>query len=124
MAKDSRKPLSCEGRAPSGALLGALWGRLPPLLRQVTKTFGDPPVPVLQDISLSIEDGQFVALTGRSGSGKSTLLYILSTLDRPSSGEIALWGARTSPDLPRLSCTGTATSRRDSCSSSTTCCRS
>jgi putative ABC transport system ATP-binding protein/lipoprotein-releasing system ATP-binding protein len=76
------------------------------LLRNVAKAFGDPPLPVLQDISLEIGDGEFVALTGRSGSGKSTLLYILSTLDRPSGGEVLLSGhqvAALSPlDLHRF----------------------
>lgn len=41
---------------------------------------------VLHDISVNIQDGEMVALTGRSGSGKSTLLYILSSLDYPTSG--------------------------------------
>lgn len=54
--------------------------------------FGTPPTPILFDISLKIEDGEFVAVTGRSGSGKSTLLYILSTLDRPSSGTLSIAG--------------------------------
>lgn len=46
--------------------------------------------PVLKKISLSIPEGQFVAITGRSGSGKSTLLYQLSLLDTPSSGNIVI----------------------------------
>jgi putative ABC transport system ATP-binding protein/lipoprotein-releasing system ATP-binding protein len=62
------------------------------VLREVAKTFGDPPVVALRDISLTIADGEFAALTGRSGSGKSTLLYILSTLDHPSSGQVLLGG--------------------------------
>ncbi len=64
------------------------------VLRNVNKDIGDPPLSVLRDISLTIADGEFVALTGRSGSGKSTLLYILSTLDRPSAGEVLLGGHR------------------------------
>jgi putative ABC transport system ATP-binding protein/lipoprotein-releasing system ATP-binding protein len=54
----------------------------------VTKSFGDPPTEILHGITLDILSGEFVALTGRSGSGKSTLLYVLSTLDRPTSGEV------------------------------------
>jgi lipoprotein-releasing system ATP-binding protein len=52
--------------------------------------------PILEDIDLSVEPGQFVALTGPSGSGKSTLLYLLGVLDRPSAGEVILEGAATS----------------------------
>ena len=47
---------------------------------------------VLRDISLSMEDGEFVMLYGASGSGKSTLLNILGLLDTPSSGEYLLDG--------------------------------
>jgi len=50
------------------------------------------PQVVLDDVSLSISRGQFVALTGASGSGKSTLLYLLGALDRPTSGEVWLEG--------------------------------
>lgn len=48
---------------------------------------------------MAIEDGEFIALTGRSGSGKSTLLYILSTLDRPTAGRVLL-GGHDVPSLP------------------------
>lgn len=59
---------------------------------QIGKIVGDPPTRVLTDISFSIDDGEFVALTGRSGSGKSTLLYILSSLDNPTEGKVILSG--------------------------------
>lgn len=43
---------------------------------------------VLRGIDLEIKEGEFLVITGRSGSGKSTLLYVLSLLDRPTSGDI------------------------------------
>ena len=54
----------------------------------LTKTFPNSKAPVLKGINLKIENGEFVSLVGRSGSGKSTLLYIISTLDRASTGEV------------------------------------
>ena len=47
---------------------------------------------LVEDIDLVIERGEFVAITGPSGSGKSSLLYLLSLLDRPSRGSLALDG--------------------------------
>jgi putative ABC transport system ATP-binding protein len=47
---------------------------------------------VLNNISLSIEEGAFLSIMGPSGAGKSTLLNLLSTLDKPSTGEILLDG--------------------------------
>jgi lipoprotein-releasing system ATP-binding protein len=61
----------------------------------IGKQFGEPPTIVLRDISLSISDGEFVAIWGRSGSGKTTLLYILSTLDLPSEGTVSIDGQDT-----------------------------
>ncbi len=63
-------------------------------LRNITKVYhlGEIDLPVLKGISLSIEDGEFVSLTGASGSGKSTLMNILGCLDHPSGGEYLLDG--------------------------------
>ncbi len=43
---------------------------------------------VLRGIDLEVKEGDFISITGRSGSGKSTLLYVLSLLDKPTSGEV------------------------------------
>jgi putative ABC transport system ATP-binding protein len=63
-------------------------------LDDVTKTYriGDEPAPVLRDIHLEIESGEFVAVMGPSGSGKSTLMNILGFLDRVSTGRYFLNG--------------------------------
>ena len=63
-------------------------------LRNITKVYhlGEIDLPVLKGISLRIEDGEFVSLTGASGSGKSTLMNLLGCLDHPSGGEYLLDG--------------------------------
>ncbi len=63
-------------------------------VKNLIKSFktGNKELVVLKDLSLSIEEGQFFAITGRSGSGKSTLLYQLGLLDHPNSGSIVIDG--------------------------------
>jgi ABC-type lipoprotein export system ATPase subunit len=63
-------------------------------LREVSRIYGTPAAPVtaLRGVSLSIHQGERVALLGKSGSGKSTLLNLLGGLDRPTAGAIAVQG--------------------------------
>lgn len=55
------------------------------------------PVTLVKDISLSIGEKEFVAVTGPSGSGKSSLLYLLGLLDRPTGGILKIGGRDTEP---------------------------
>ncbi|WP_428771499.1 ABC transporter ATP-binding protein [Treponema sp. HNW] len=63
-------------------------------IEHVSKTYGkgDIPVKALDDVSLSVGRGEFVAIVGSSGSGKSTLLHILGGVDSPDSGKIFIQG--------------------------------
>src|SRR4029077_9358281 len=80
-------------------------------LRDIYKTYylGEIDVPVLRGVSLSIEQGEMVALMGASGSGKTTLMNIVGCLDRPSSGKYVLDGE----DMSRASANDRARARND-----------
>lgn len=59
-------------------------------VESVNKSFGE--LRVLNDVSLSINRGEFVSIVGQSGAGKTTLLQIIGTLDRPDSGSVWMGG--------------------------------
>jgi len=68
----------------------------PPLIRieSLSKAYrrGQQDIPVLLDVTLDVQAGEFVALMGPSGSGKSTLLNLIAGIDQPSSGRIVIGG--------------------------------
>ena len=70
-------------------------------IKHLVKTYtrGDQDVPVLRDITLNIERGDFIALMGPSGSGKSTLLNLIAGIDKPTEGILRIDGE----DISQLS---------------------
>lgn len=58
---------------------------------------GEVPTTLINGISLAVQPGEFVAITGPSGGGKSSLLYMLGLLDRPTSGRLLVDGVDTAP---------------------------
>ena len=66
------------------------------LMTDICKAYwmGDEWQPVLRNVCLSIEQGEFISILGPSGSGKSTLMNIIGCLDTPTSGEYILHGRR------------------------------
>lgn len=78
------------------------------LLRGLSKTYphAENPVEVLKGVDLELAQGETAAVLGPSGSGKSTLLALLGGLDRPTSGEISLFGSAlegmSEPELARF----------------------
>lgn len=64
-------------------------------LKNIYKNYnqGNMEVPVLKDINLTVEEGEYIAIMGPSGSGKSTLMNIIGCIDTPTSGEYLLDGS-------------------------------
>ena len=70
-------------------------------IRHVAKSYkrGDQIVPVLRDITLGVQEGEFIALMGPSGSGKSTVLNLIAGIETPDAGVLEIAGC----DITRLS---------------------
>jgi putative ABC transport system ATP-binding protein len=68
------------------------------LLDAVSKAYGSPPRPILSNVSLQLQAGEYIAVMGESGVGKSTLLNLIAGLDMPDAGRIAVDGE----DLAKL----------------------
>ena len=80
-------------------------------VKQVNKEYGLKgfKISVLKDITLNVEKGDFISIMGPSGAGKTTLLNLMSTLDKPTTGQIILDGH----DLSKVSSKKLAMIRRD-----------
>jgi len=61
-------------------------------IEKISKSYGsgENQVKALDNVSLEIQNGEFIAITGSSGSGKSTLLHIIGSVDKPTSGRVLL----------------------------------
>lgn len=70
-------------------------------LDHLSKSFAGSPKPIVDNVSLTIEDGEFVVLLGPSGCGKTTLLRLIAGLDQPDAGDIRFDGESVRSKEPR-----------------------
>jgi zinc transport system ATP-binding protein len=63
-----------------------------PLLSLTDVSFSYHNHPALQDVTFTLKEGEFAAITGPNGGGKSTLLHLILQFDRPNEGHVRLWG--------------------------------
>lgn len=80
------------------------------VMRDINKAYimGDEVLPVLKNVNLELNEGEFVSILGPSGSGKSTMMNIIGCLDTPTSGEYILRGrnigAQSQHELAQIRC--------------------
>jgi putative ABC transport system ATP-binding protein len=92
-SRESTTPTVSIRQGPPGPLVGDGCRRPALELQRVTKTYGSqPPVAALREASLTVANGELVAIVGPSGSGKTTLLHVIGTLERPTSGTVRIDG--------------------------------
>lgn len=95
-------PAAADHEGPPGKLDGSVE------LRNVSFGYGQLGAPLLQDVSLRVAPGAWVALVGASGSGKSTLLRLIAGLYTPSAGQVLLDG-KSRREIPRAVLTASIT---------------
>ena len=76
---------------------------------EITKVYTGSQYPSLDNVSFTVEKGEFIGIMGASGSGKTTLLNILSTIDKPNTGMVEIDGL----DIVKLNDTASADFRRN-----------
>src|SRR5207344_165165 len=95
VAQAARRHDGARGDQVSAVAASAVEGTAPAVqIRNLSKSYqrGGQIVPVLTDINLDVQAGEFIALMGPSGSGKSTLLNLIAGIDKPDGGSLRING--------------------------------